>query len=68
MNIKYASDINNSGHVIGETALGTPYIWDMYNNRTEKISSITGSATDINDSGSVVGTKRGDIAANGAGH
>lgn len=65
MDIKYASDINNSGHVIGETALGTPYIWDMYNNRTEKISSITGSATDINDSGSVVGTKRGDIAANG---
>lgn len=35
MEIKYASDVNTSGHVIGETSLGTPYIWDMYNNSTE---------------------------------
>ncbi len=65
MSIKYASDINTSGNVIGETELGTPYIWNMYNNSTELISSIQGSATDINRSNEVVGTKTGDVATDG---
>ena len=65
MEIKYASDINDSGHVIGETALGTPYIWSMYNGSTQLISSISGGATDINNLGEVVGTKNADIGANG---
>ncbi len=65
MEIKYASDINDSGQVIGETELGTPYIWNMYNDSTELISSIKGSATDINDSGEVVGTKTADVTESG---
>lgn len=65
MDIKYASDVNTSGHVIGETSLGTPYIWDMYNDSTELISSISGSATDINRSNEVVGTKNADVTENG---
>ncbi len=65
MEIKYASDINDSGQVIGETELGTPYIWNMYNDSTELISSIKGTATDINDSGEVVGTKTADVTKSG---
>ena len=65
MEIKYASDINDSGHVIGETALGTPYVWSMYNGSTQLLSTISGSATDINDSGQFVGTKNGDVGENG---
>ena len=65
MEIKYASDVNTSGHVIGETSLGTPYIWDMYNDSTELISSISGSAADINRSNEVVGTKNADVTENG---
>ena len=55
-NYETARDVNNNGLVIGETTLGTPYIWNMYNKSSDFFSSSQGTANDINDSGAVVGS------------